>query len=105
VYVIPKLVLTALLIALLVVAPDGIPSWPLWAALAALIVSWASAAVIQVPIQLRIRQTADRDDIERLVRTDWIRVAAMVAHFGFAMVVVAEANGASWSCQRFGRAP
>jgi len=95
VYVIPKLVLTALLIALLVVAPDGIPSWPLWAALAALIVSWASAAVIQVPIQLRIRQTADRDDIERLVRTDWIRVAAMVAQFGFAVVVVAEANGAS----------
>ncbi|MEV0406573.1 hypothetical protein [Actinoallomurus sp. NPDC050550] len=95
VYVLPKFVLTALVIVLLVDTPDGIPSWALWAGLAALIISWASAAVIQMPIQLRIRQTADRGGIERLLRTDWIRIAAMVAHFGFAIAVVAEANGPS----------
>ena len=95
VYVLPKLVLTAVVIALLVVAPDGIPSWPVWAALAALTVSWVVSATVEVPIQLRIRQTADRRDIERLMRNDWIRVATMAAHFGFTIVVVAAANGSS----------
>jgi hypothetical protein len=93
VYVIPKFVLTAVLIALLVVAPDGIPSWPLWAALAALTVWWAVSALVEVPLQLRLRRTADRRGFERLLRTDWIRVAAMVAHFGFVVIVVVEANG------------
>jgi hypothetical protein len=95
VYVTAKCVLTALVAVLLVVAPDGIPSWPLWAGLTALTVSWVSFVIIQLPIQLRIRQTADRRDIQRLSHTDWIRVAAMVAHFGFVIVVVAEANGSS----------
>src|SRR3569833_2098336 len=40
VYVIPKLVLTALLIALLVVAPDGIPSWADWEGVGGVVVAW-----------------------------------------------------------------
>jgi hypothetical protein len=82
VYVIPKMVLTVVMIVLLV---DG---WPLWGASAALAVSWISATVIQIPLQLRIRQSADRDALNRLRRTDWIRVAAMVAHFGLAVVAI-----------------
>ncbi|ROO60655.1 hypothetical protein EDC02_2568 [Micromonospora sp. Llam0] len=88
VYVLPKVLLTALLIVLLAVAPDGIPAWPLWASMAVLAVSWASAALIQIPIQLRIRRTAETREIERLRRTDWVRVLAMVAHVGFVIVVV-----------------
>ncbi|WP_433174862.1 hypothetical protein [Actinoallomurus sp. CA-150999] len=95
VYVIPKFALTALVIVLLIVAPDGMPSWALWAGLAALTVSWAVSAFVDVPLQLRLRQTADRGGIERLLHTDWIRVTAMAAHFGFAIVVIAEASGAS----------
>lgn len=92
VYVIPKIVLTALVIAILVAAPDGLPRWPVWAALAALTAGWVSAAAIQVPIQLRIRHSADRREIARLLRTDWIRVTAMVVHFGFAVIAIAMAE-------------
>jgi hypothetical protein len=88
VYVVPKTALTAFVIVLLAAAPDAIPSWPLWAGLAALTASWLSFAVIQLPIQLAIRQTADRAAIARLLRTDWIRVAAMVAHFAFAVIAI-----------------
>jgi hypothetical protein len=63
------------------------PSWALWAGLAALTVPWAVSALVDVPLQLRLRQTADRRGIERLLRTDWFRVAAMAVHFGFALVV------------------
>jgi len=42
-----------------------------------------------LPIQLSIRRDADRAGIERLPRTDGIRVVAMVVHFGFAVVVIA----------------
>jgi hypothetical protein len=95
VYVVPKTLLTALVVVLLAGAPDGIPSWPVWASLAALSASWVSFAVIQLPIQLNIRQTADRAAIARLSRTDWIRVAAMAAHFGFVLVTLAAATGSS----------
>lgn len=92
VYVVPKLVLTALVIYLLADAPDGLVHWPLWAGLSALTVSWVSAAAIQIPIQLRIRQSADRRELAKLLRTDWIRVTAMVTHLGFAIVTIAEAH-------------
>ncbi|WP_410667928.1 hypothetical protein [Amycolatopsis sp. cmx-4-68] len=95
VYVVPKVALTALVVVMLVGAPDRILAWPLWAGAAALTASWLSFAVIQLPIQLRIRQTAERTAIERLVRTDWIRVAAMVAHFAFAVTVIAGTTGPS----------
>lgn len=88
VYVVPKAALTALVVVLLVTAPDGILRWPLWAGLAALAASWTSFVLIQLPLQLRIRQTADRQAIRRLLHSDWIRVVAMAAHFGFAVIAV-----------------
>ena len=88
VYVLPQFALTAVVISLLVVAPDGIPAWPLWAGLSALAVWWIVFAV-QLPIQLRIRQNADRDALERLLRIDWIRVAAIAVNFGCVIVAVA----------------
>ena len=89
VYVVPKVALTVLVIVLLVVRPDGVPWWPLGAGLAALTASWISFVVIQLPLQLHIRRTAERRAIVRLLHSDWIRVTAMAAHFGFAVVVLA----------------
>ena len=89
VYVVPKFLLTVLVIVLLAVTPP-VPVWLLWGSLAALAVSWVSSAVIQIPIQLRIRATADRAAIARLVRTDWTRLTAMIVHFGFVVATVAE---------------
>jgi hypothetical protein len=89
VYVVPKTLLTALVVVMLAAAPDAVPDWPLWAGLAALTTSWVSFALIQLPIQLHIRKTADRAAIARLVRTDGIRVVAMVAHFAFAVTAIA----------------
>ena len=89
VYVVPKVALTVLVIVLLVVRPDGVPWWPLGAGLATLTASWISFVVIQLPLQLHIRQTAERRAIVRLLHSDWIRVTAMAAHFGFAVVVLA----------------
>jgi hypothetical protein len=91
VYVVPKVLLTGLVIVMLATAPAAIPAWPLWGGLAALSASWLSFAVIQLPIQLDIRETADRAAIARLRRTDWIRVAAMAAHFAFGVTAIAGA--------------
>jgi hypothetical protein len=88
VYVVPKLVLTVLVVVLLIVAPGGVAAWPLWAGLTALTASWISFVLIQLPLQLHIRQTAELRAIKRLLHSDWIRVAAMTAHFGFAVVAL-----------------
>jgi hypothetical protein len=88
VFVVPKLVLTVVVIILLVTAPAGVPVWLWWASAAALAVSWFSSAVIQIPIQLHIRRTADRQAMRRLQNTDWIRLLAMVAHVTFATLAV-----------------
>jgi hypothetical protein len=90
VYVIPKTLLTVMVITLLAGTPP-IPAWPLWGSIAALATSWVSFFVIQLPIQLLIRRTADQNAISRLHRTDWIRVLAMIVHFGFVIVTISEA--------------
>lgn len=75
----------------LLAGTPSIPAWPLWGSLVALATSWVSFFVIQLPIQLHIRRTADQDAISRLRRTDWIRVLAMIVHFGLAIVTIREA--------------
>ena len=89
VHVLPQGALTALVIVLLAVAPDGIPGWVLWAALALAV--WWSGFALQLPIQLRLREAADPAAIERLLRTNGIRIAATAAQFGFVIVAVANA--------------
>lgn len=89
VYVVPKTLLTGFVVTLLITAPSGLVTWPVWAGLGALAVSWLSSALIQVPTQLRLRRTADRAAAIHLQRTDWIRVVTMVAHCGFAIVTIA----------------
>lgn len=54
-------------------------SWAWWC-LACLSVSWISSVRVQIPLQLEVRANADRRALRRLLRTNWIRVLAMVAH-------------------------
>jgi hypothetical protein len=91
VYVIPKVILTVVLVLVLIAQPAGVTQWLLWAALAALAVSWVSSIAIQLPLQTQIRRTADQQAMRRLLRTDWIRVVAMVAHCALALTALAPA--------------
>ena len=53
----------------------------LWFGLAMLAVSWTSSFLVQVPLQLRIRETGDLVLVRRLYRTTWTRTVAIVLHF------------------------
>jgi hypothetical protein len=74
VYVIPKTILTVWTFALV----GGEPR--LWWSVVWLGVSWVSSFLVQVPLQLKVRETGDRAALERLLRTTWIRTIAMVGH-------------------------
>lgn len=80
VYVVPKMMLTLLIVVQLVLRPAVTPAAPLWISLVLLAVSWAVSALVLVPAQLRLQRGKDLDMVEGLVRRDWIRVVAMVGH-------------------------
>jgi len=88
VYVIAKLALTVLIGALLFIAPSTIPRELLWVSAGLLAVSWTSSFVLQVPIQTRIRDHKTAALIDRLYRTDWIRVVAMAGHNGVVCFII-----------------
>jgi glucan phosphoethanolaminetransferase (alkaline phosphatase superfamily) len=88
VYVIAKIALTVLIGALLFIAPSTIPRELLWVSAGLLVVSWASSFVLQFPIQTRIRDHKTTALIDRLYRTDWIRVAAMAGHNGVVWFII-----------------
>ncbi|MFG1603104.1 hypothetical protein [Actinoplanes sp. NPDC049265] len=88
IYVIPKTILTVVLVMVLVAQPAGVTPLLLWAALAALAASWISSLTIQIPMHAYVRRTADAQAIRRLLRIDWIRLVAMLAHGAFALAAV-----------------
>ena len=88
VYVIAKIALTVLIGALLFIAPSTIPRELLGVSAGLLAVSWVSSFVLQIPIQSRIRDHKTPALIERLYRTDWIRVAAMAGHNGVVWFII-----------------
>jgi hypothetical protein len=52
--------------------PPAIPRWSVWATLALQLVAWASAVLIQIPIQAQLSEGGySRELIERLIRTDF----------------------------------
>jgi len=53
--------------------------WLKWCC-AFLTVSWVSSFTVQIPLQLQVQQRGDRAALRRLVLTNWVRVAAMIAH-------------------------
>ncbi|KAE9374608.1 hypothetical protein N431DRAFT_405463 [Stipitochalara longipes BDJ] len=78
VYAIPKLLLTLFILVQLAHAPLNRTNW---FSFIMLNVSWGSTALVQVPLQKRIRKTGDAEAVRMLVRTDWVRVLTMAGHF------------------------
>jgi hypothetical protein len=74
VYVIPKVVLTCCTFALLHQEPR------LWWSVVCLGISWVSSFLVQIPLQLQVKESGDRVALRQLVRTTWVRTMAMVGH-------------------------
>lgn len=72
----PKLGLTGLIIVKLF----NSPSLTAWISLALLLLSWVTFFIVQIPLQIRIMEIGDREAIERLIASDWVRVLAMGAN-------------------------
>ena len=93
IYVLPKTGLTFLLIYLWAFSAEPMtapfPTASLRFSLAMMAISWISSFVVQIPLQLRIREESDKSLVRRLIRTDWVRVLSMAAHFGAVIWVVA----------------
>jgi len=82
-YVLPKTALTVFNAYLAIFRGGGDNSnlrSGLWFGLAMLAVSWTSSFLVQVPLQLRIRETGDPALVRRLYRTTWTRTVAIVLH-------------------------
>lgn len=53
--------------------PSMIATLGLWLGVLLIAVCWASTALLQVPLHLRLTAGLDGPTIERLIRTNWIR--------------------------------
>jgi hypothetical protein len=81
IYVVPKMVLTFQAIYIALQGPSQLVPGAWWS-VGFLMVTWISAALIQVPMQLRLRASKgkDRAALERLLATTWVRTAGMLGH-------------------------
>ncbi|KAK0653083.1 hypothetical protein B0T16DRAFT_455392 [Cercophora newfieldiana] len=85
-YVVPKTVLTIFNAYLAMRPPVDLGgsesryTLGLWFGLGVLVVSWTSSFLVQIPLQLRIRETGDQAFVRRLERTTWVRTLAIVLH-------------------------
>jgi hypothetical protein len=93
IYVVPKSVLTIFLIYIWASTTEPttapIPTLSLYFSLVMMAISWISSFVVQIPLQLRIREEKDKSLVRTLIRTDWVRVLSMAAHFGAVIWTVA----------------
>jgi hypothetical protein len=80
VYVIPKIVLTIMIVVLLLIHPSRVPIVLFWVSLILLAISWAVSFLVEIPTQRRIRQSKSLTLIRRLIAFDWIRVGAVAFH-------------------------
>ena len=91
--VVPKSVLTIFLIYIWASTTEPttalVPTLPLYFSLAMMAISWISSFVVQIPLQIRIREEKDKSLVRTLIRIDWVRVLSMAAHFGAMIWVVA----------------
>lgn len=78
--VVPKALMTVLIVVLLFLGLTGVSTALLWVSLVVMAISWISSAFIQVPLQLRLQRAKDPVLMARLVRTNWIRNAAIISH-------------------------
>lgn len=85
IYALPKLVLTGCIIAQVTYSPTATNLF----SLAMLSTSWLSSFFVQIPLQQKIRASGDREAVEKLVLTDWVRVLTMAGHFAGVALAVA----------------
>ncbi|MEO1060990.1 MAG: hypothetical protein AAFZ07_06205 [Actinomycetota bacterium] len=82
----PVMAIEAVTAGLLVV--PGVPGVPVWLALAGLgvlAVVQASTAFLQVPSHQRLEQGMEAGEIDRIVRTNWIRTVGWTVRGGLAI--------------------
>jgi len=93
IYVVPKSVLTIFLIYIWASTTEPttalVPTLSLYFSLAMMAISWISSFVVQIPLQIRIREEKDKSLVRTLIRIDWVRVLSMAAHFGAMIWAVA----------------
>lgn len=85
VYIIPKVIITLMPIPLVREQPL------LWWALANMAISWISSFLVQIPLQLKVRENkekADRVALQKLVRSTWVRTITMVGHCAVVFYVI-----------------
>ena len=92
----PALLGTVFTVLMLWARPEVIPSWAVWAAIAAQTIVWISTATIQVPIQLQLSAHGQsRELIERLIETNfWLRRIPYAACAGLFLWMAGKATGA-----------
>ncbi len=73
---------------LVISPPVGAASGPLWLGLAATMVSWIVTAIVSVPLHDRLSRGFDRVAHRKLLRSNWIRTGAWVAHSATLLWVV-----------------
>ena len=67
--------------AMTVMTPFLVSEEPrLWWCIAAMAVSWGSSFLVQIPLQLKVRETGDRAAMKRLARTTKVRTWSMIVH-------------------------
>ncbi len=89
----PVMLMEAVTAALLVVLqPERIPVWWVWAGAGLLAVVWMSTAFLQVP-QHRVLSTGfNRDAHRTLVKTNWIRTIAWSLRAALALAMIGRAG-------------
>ncbi|KAK5120829.1 hypothetical protein LTR85_005896 [Meristemomyces frigidus] len=78
IYYIPKVALTLMTAAFMYKTKGHF--WWQWWCMGCLVVSWVSSAVVQVPLQLRVRERQDRVALAKLRESSWVGTLAMVGN-------------------------
>lgn len=86
--VVPFAVLTVLNWLMLLFRPSGIPKSYVWASLLCLLADWISTAFVQIPMNLQLSEGKNIALIQRVMDTNWLRVALESAQalLAFAML-------------------
>jgi uncharacterized membrane protein len=69
-------------------APDGVPGWMPWAALAATLVAVGMTGAVHSPDHGRLSKGRDARLIDRQIGLGWIRTAAWTAHGVIALLML-----------------
>jgi hypothetical protein len=87
-FVLPMLVCTIFTVLLFWFRPALLPKKLVWMAIACQAVGWLSSAFIQIPIQGQLDEGKNMELLNKLIVTDWIRVAASLAFISVVISMV-----------------